>query len=203
VLLLFAQCKMHYWWLVTWLDLTCELHKSKFPLISFNSFTQSVAVSNVPISFLERRNRPRGFMSSIIREILISYHLLGIRRLVTWHALQLCDRWVNQAVVRFDLQCFNLDFILSIFVLSGRFLWMWRISVASYATATEIRRFQFGASWPCDYRASVKPRGVVSKSAARSTAASSQCSRSSTVISDFQQRIGYQVYWQGRYRKRL
>jgi hypothetical protein len=22
VLLLFAQCKMHYWWLVTWLDLT-------------------------------------------------------------------------------------------------------------------------------------------------------------------------------------
>jgi hypothetical protein len=24
VLLLFAQCKMHYWWLVTWLDMTCS-----------------------------------------------------------------------------------------------------------------------------------------------------------------------------------
>jgi hypothetical protein len=29
VLLLFAQCKMHYWWLVTWLDLTwCETVRS-------------------------------------------------------------------------------------------------------------------------------------------------------------------------------
>jgi hypothetical protein len=29
VLLLFAQCKMHYWWLVTWFDLTvplCTMH---------------------------------------------------------------------------------------------------------------------------------------------------------------------------------
>jgi hypothetical protein len=29
VLLLFAQCKMHYWWLVTWLDLS-----SWIPLVS-------------------------------------------------------------------------------------------------------------------------------------------------------------------------
>jgi hypothetical protein len=29
VLLLFAQCKMHYWWLVTWLDLTCFSNSSQ------------------------------------------------------------------------------------------------------------------------------------------------------------------------------
>jgi hypothetical protein len=28
VLSLFAQCKMHYWWLVTWLDLTSQIWTS-------------------------------------------------------------------------------------------------------------------------------------------------------------------------------
>jgi hypothetical protein len=104
VLLLFAQCKMHYWWLVTWLDLgprQYPLHtssSSKFHYFWRNSVhsakwkeISSFGLKNMMIAPSDRLG-PRWILlvNLHIDELVFSIHWPPMQRThqVTWYAAQ-------------------------------------------------------------------------------------------------------------------
>jgi hypothetical protein len=126
VLSLFAQCKMHYWWLVTWLDWKPELDRPSSHFFEYSKQSRETRMSDLGSQPREVWEKPgrlpaewrlgssentsnRLFLSPAWPSLTMC-HLFGIKSLVSWswfwerYGLQLHVKIILMWIV-----CLHLD----------------------------------------------------------------------------------------------